>query len=356
MRTVIVCIWLAASGWAQEAASGLEVRANISTAAIVSSQLDDPPRSGAPVTAGLRAMVYPTWKLNGSWAISGAVQIHTRPYFTEEFLTQGKGVRSDVLQLHLSYSRFWKNNSVVIRAGQLSSAFGSFLLRYDDADNPLVDMPLTYGYYYKPITTYALTGAQADVTIGRVDLRVQLANSSPTNRRSLFDSDQYGNWASGVGYTVFQGLRIGASGFRGPYLHRQHPYYFAGEAPPRELAASAVGVEAEWVRGYWSARGEVQRFRLPYRAIPTYTQKAWYAEARRMLHPRLYVAMRTGYLGASVGGDCRAHEFAAGFRPNRHQLIKIGYQVPQQHGGRIGKTFTVQVVTTLRPFSWARNQ
>ena len=130
---------------------------------------------------------------------------------------------------------------MVIRAGQLSSAFGSFLLRYDDVDNSLVDMPLTYGYYYKPITTYALTGAQADVTVGRVDLRVQLANSSPANRRSVFDSDQYGNWAGGVGYTVFQGLRIGASGFRGPYLHRQHPYYFAGEQrllgswPPQPL-------------------------------------------------------------------------------------------------------------------------
>ena len=101
MRTIIACIWLAASAWAQEANSGLEVRANISTAAIVSSQLADPPRSGAPVAAGMRAMVYPTWKLNQSWAISGTVQIHTRPYFTEEFLTQGRGLRSDVLQLHL---------------------------------------------------------------------------------------------------------------------------------------------------------------------------------------------------------------------------------------------------------------
>ena len=46
-------------------------------------------------------MVYPTWKLNQNWAVSGTVQIHTRPYFTEEFLTQGKGMRSDLLQLTL---------------------------------------------------------------------------------------------------------------------------------------------------------------------------------------------------------------------------------------------------------------
>ena len=245
---------------------------------------------------------------------------------------------------------------MVIRAGQLSSAFGSFLLRYDDADNPLVDMPLTYGYYYKPITTYALTGAQADLTMGRVDLRVQLANSSPANRRSVFDSDQYGNWAGGVGYTISRDYGSAHRDFAVPIytgntLITSRARRLLGSWPPQPL-----GVDAEWVRGYWSARGEWQHFRLPYRAIPTYTQKAWYAEVRRVLHPRWYVAMRTGYLGASVGGECRAHEFAAGFRPNRHQLIKIGYQVPQEQGGHIGKTFTVQVVTTLRPFSLARTQ
>jgi hypothetical protein len=354
MKRLIVYMGLAASGWSQEATSGLEVRTNLSTSAIASSQLNDSPRSGAPAVAGLRAMVYPTWKLNRNWAITGTVQIHTRPYFTEEFLMQGKGVRSDVLQLHLSYSRFWKNNSLVLRAGQLSSAFGSFLLRYDDADNALLDMPMTYGYYYKPITTYALTGAQADAAVGRFDLRVQLANSSPTNRRSLFDSDQYANWTGGVGYTVLQGLRIGASGFRGPYLHRQHHYYTLDEAPPRELPASGVGIDGEWVRGYWTARGEWQHFRLPYRAIATYEQSAWYAEIRRVLHPRWYVAVRTGSANASAGPDIKTQQFAVGFRPNRHQLIKFGYDIPQKPGPRLEKTFAVQVVTTLRPWSLSR--
>ncbi len=72
-------------------------------------------------------MFYPTWKLGPHWSVTGAVQVHSRPYFVEELPTQGYGVRGDVLQGHLDYSRFWEHSSVVFRAGMLSSAFGSFL-------------------------------------------------------------------------------------------------------------------------------------------------------------------------------------------------------------------------------------
>jgi len=84
-------------------------------------------------------MLYPTWKLNSHWTISGAVQVHSRPLFAEEFETQGYGVKGDLLQLNLSYARFWsRNRSMVVARGQLSSAFGAFLQRYDAADNPLI--------------------------------------------------------------------------------------------------------------------------------------------------------------------------------------------------------------------------
>jgi len=39
-----------------------------------------------------------------------------------------------------------KSVSKPFRAGQLGSAIGSFNLRYDDAVNPLIDMPSLYGY------------------------------------------------------------------------------------------------------------------------------------------------------------------------------------------------------------------
>ncbi len=71
----------------------------------------------------------------------------SRPYYYEDFSTQGYGVKADILQANLSYSRFWKDASLVVRLGQMSTAFGSFLLRYDDAVNPLIDTPMAYGYY-----------------------------------------------------------------------------------------------------------------------------------------------------------------------------------------------------------------
>jgi hypothetical protein len=47
----------------------------------------------------------------------------------------------------------------------------------------------------------------------------------------------------------------------------------------------------------------------------------------------------------------KAYEAAIGFRPNRHQLIKFGYQIPDSRKTRgfASSTFAVQIVTTLRP-------
>ncbi|HUQ95744.1 MAG TPA: hypothetical protein VM120_28960 [Bryobacteraceae bacterium] len=343
--------------WAQEATSGFELRTTVTAGALYSHQLETAPRLGNALAVGFRAMLYPTWKLSKNWAVSGAMQVHSRPFFYEELSTQGNGVRGDLLQAHLSYSRFWKNGSIVFRAGQLSSAFGSFVLRYDDAVNPLIDMPLAYGYYYKPITTNGLAGAQIDVSHGRLDARVQFVNSSPANRRNVFDSEQYGNWTGGVGLTIVQGLRVGVSAYRGPYLHRQHRFFFPGEAAPRELPATACGVEAQWARGPWNAYGEWQRFQLDYRKIPTVRQHTGYAEARRLLHPRWYGAVRAGYLRASAFPGRDAFEVAVGFRPNRFQLVKIGYELqrgPAIQGSR-GNTLALQLVTAFRPVSIARD-
>ncbi len=75
----------------------------------------------------------------------------------EEFELHGSGVEVDTLQAYVGYERFWGNNYLTVKAGQLSSAFGSFSLRYDDAVNPLIDLPAGYGYYYdSQVTTLGL--------------------------------------------------------------------------------------------------------------------------------------------------------------------------------------------------------
>lgn len=343
------------AAYAQEAESGLEVGATLSAQAAYSRATTVLPRSGEPYTTGFRSVFYPSWKLGKHWSVSGAVQVHSRPYFFEEFQTQGYGVKADLLQANLTYSRFWTNRSLVVRVGQLSSAFGSFLLRYDDKDNPLIGMPTAYGYYYQPVTTLGLAGAQVDFTAGKLDARAQFVNSSPANRRSVFDRDQYGNWAGGLGYTIKQGFRVGVSAYRGPYLHRQYPAYFPGEANPRDLPATAVGIDGQWGRGPWNLYGEAQWFRFTYRVIPTYYRHDAYAEVRRVLHPRWYLAAR---IGDSTDYDSRqSFEAVVGFRPNAHQILKVGYDI--QRGpdtpGTLGNHLAVQLVTVIRPIAIARD-
>jgi hypothetical protein len=355
LKLIVLIFCCAQAGmWAQEASSGFELRTTLSGEATYSHQLQaEEPRSTGPLAGGFRGVFYPTWKLNEHWTVSGAVQTYSSPYFYEDLPEPGYEVEANILQGYISYSRFGKNRSLVVRAGELSSAFGSFLLRYDDAANPLIDMPISYGYYYKGVSTLSLAGAQVDATLSKFDMRAQFVNSSPANRRGIFDSDQYRNWAGGLGYTIRQGFRIGASAYRGPYLDRHYRFYFPGEAKPRDLPASAFGVDVQWGQGPWNVYGEWQRFQFDYRAIPTFKEHTGYAEVRRVLNPRWYVATRLGYLRAGAFPGREIYEVVAGFRPNQFQLVKAGYEIQQGPSirGTLDNVVTLQLVTTFRPFS-----
>jgi hypothetical protein len=345
------------AAWAQEAASGVDLRATVTLGLFEGVAPTEAPRDGSSAVGGIRAVLYPTWKLDDHWSFSGAVQIHSRPYFPEEMETQGYGLQTDILQATLNYSRFWKDGSIVLRAGDLSTDFGSFLLHYDDADNPLINAPQAYGYYYAPVTTVGLMGVEADATFKKLDLRAQFVNSSPANPRGIFDRDQYGNWAGGDGYTIIPGLRVGSSFYDGPYLSRDFPYYYPGEAPPHDLPARAFGVDAQWATGHWNVQGELQRFKMEYQLIPTYHEQAGYVEVRRVLHPRWFVAERSGYTTSNEGSAVEAFEGVIGFRPNRREIVKVGYGLNRISGpgGSLSKVFQLQFVTMLHPLSWARN-
>jgi hypothetical protein len=335
--------------FAQEANSGFDLRATLTGQAMGSNELSDEPRDGSPVTAGFRSVIYPAWKIDNHLSVTGAGQLVTRPYFYADFSTTGYGAKGSVLQASLNYARVSDKGSVLVRAGELSTAFGSFLLRYDDADNSLIDLPLEYGYYDSPVSFLPVAGAQVDATRGKWDARAQFANSSPANPRSIFAKDQYGNWAGGFGFTIHQGFRVGASSYYGPYLNRQSAYYLPGEAPPNTLRARAIGAEASWERGHTRILAEAQKFVFPYKAIPTYSEVAVYAEVRQVLSPRWYVAVRPGYTGANENGLVRCLESAAGFRVNRHELIKFGYEIEHYSIGApsYDHTAAVQFVTTL---------
>jgi hypothetical protein len=358
-RALLFCVWLLIPAGiirAQEAASGFDLGVTVSGEALYSPELSSAPRNGAPAAGAFRAILYPTYKISDHWTVSGAVEAYSYPYFFEDISDSDHGVGVNILQAQISYSRFWENRSFVVRAGQLSSAFGSFLLRYDDSVNPLVDMPKSYGYYQNGVSTESLAGVELDNTFGKFDLRNQITNSSPANPRSILQNDQYVNWTGGAGYTIRQGLRVGVSAYRGPYLDHQFPYYFPGELSPSRLPATGVGADMQWGQGHWNFNGEWQRFQMDYHAIPTFVEQAGYGEVRVNLHPRWYIATRLSYVRASAFAGTQAYEFAAGYRIGRNELMKVDYEINQGANikGAQQNVLAIQFVASLHPLSYSR--
>jgi hypothetical protein len=349
----LLCVLSGAAGGtllpAQQTASGIDLRATLTAQAVASNDLTEAPRSGDPMILGSRAIVYPTVRINENWFIMGAVQFSTRPYFFGDLSQAGNGAKGTLLQSALFYSHVFEHGSVLVRAGEMSTAFGSFMLRYDDADNPLTDIPIEYGYYYSGVSVLGVAGAQLDATAGKFDARAQFANSSPANPRSLFARDQYGNWAAGAGYTVRQGFRIGVSAYRGPYLDRKSMFFGPNEANPSKLPATAGGMEISWAHGHTSSQCELQRFVMAYDAAPTFRETAGYGELKQVLSPRWYIAERDGFTMASEGGNTQSFETAVGFRPNRFQLIKVGYELRHYSSDASSNDniLALQLVTTI---------
>lgn len=355
-RGLLLATLACVRGYAQEAGSGFDLRTTVTAQGLYSQELTQPPRSGGAFLGGARLLLYPTWKLNTHWSLTASLQGYTKPFFESEFSTPGLALKGNVLQASLNYSRFWGRCAMTIRVGQLSSTFGSFLLRYDDAVNPLPGIPIAYGYY-SPVSLHGLAGAEIDATAGRFDWRAQFVNSSPANPRSLTQSDQYGTWGGGAGLRLRQGFRVGASTYRGPYLDRKYPFYSAGEDRPRDLPATALGLDVQFGAGPWNAYGEWQHFRMDYHAIPTFTEHTGYGELRRVLDPRWFVAARVEYVRFGGFPGYQRYEAGVGYRPNRFQLAKLSYGVEQGAAVRslVGTVVTFQLVTSAGVFSAARD-
>ncbi len=351
IRLLFAALAFPAAIQAQEANSGFDLRATLSGMADYSSANQSSKDSS---DVGYRAVFYPTWKLSEHWTVTGVYQVNSAYLYPDSAPSSEYRMKGYLLQGSLNYSLVRRDKSLVVRAGQLSTAFGSFMLRYDDAVNPLINPPSPYGYYYAAVSTLGLAAVQADATWGKWDARLQLANSSPSNPRRPFAHDQYGNEAAGAGYTIRQGFRVGVSAYYGPYLDRKSPYFFPGEAPPADLKAGAFGVDTQWARGHWNLQGEWQKFTFPYRAIPTFREQTGYVEAKRSIGPRWYAASRFGYVSSSLGGWSTTLEAAAGYRPAASVLVKLDYQWEYfNQNARQNNIIAMQLVTTVHPLSVA---
>lgn len=353
MNSILCISTLASAALAQEAQFGFASPATFSFFTGQSKRAPATPSQPAgAITGAFRANFYPTLKLGPHWFAYGALQVHSTPYFYEELSSRENKVKFNVLQAYVGYSRVRDGRSLTVKVGQLTSAFGSFPLRYDDARNWLIDLPQSYGYYYFPVTVYGMAGVEVNATFRKVDARIQLTNSSPSNPRSWRDSDQYANWTFGAGYTIRQGFRIGASAVRGPYLDRQHRFFRPNEAAPVTLPALGYGVDLQWARGKWNVNAEAQRFQYAYRAMPYFFQTLAYGEVKWNVHPRWYLAGRVGTRArtSNLGHD-QAYEFVTGFRPAPGHLLKVGYLTLEGPStpGTTGNVLGVQYVMSLNP-------
>ena len=392
------CTLAAAPVVAQDANFGISMPVTVSGAAMYTDrpQSDDP--SSSPVTGGFRAVVYPTLQLGPNWFAYAAVQVRYTPYFYYDTYYAEREWYLDTLQAFIGYTARTQNTTWVFKAGRLSSAFGSFPLHYDDADNPLLDQPLSYvqtltlrhdqlacgvndllaqdyGWIRNrcggvpgwddgltPVSLYGLPGVQGEFSGHRVDARFQVTSGSPSNPLSLSHATQYAQWTAGGGYTIVQGFRVGVSGFRGPYLDSFLTPWLPAGTTLRDFPASGIGLDVQWARGHWSATGEWQRFQFDspnFTVAPSVSYG--YVEAKRILTPRFYVAGRAGWLRAGRATDTSgvstnefadpisSYELAGGCWINRHQLLKASYEWlrTEYAPGTRDNVLGVQFVTTF---------
>ncbi len=87
---------------------------------------------------------YPSLKLGSGWFAYSAVQVDSTPYFYYDAYYPPREVETYLLQGFVGYSHASESRAISVKVGKLSSAFGSFPLRYDDTQNPLIDSPLNY--------------------------------------------------------------------------------------------------------------------------------------------------------------------------------------------------------------------
>ena len=388
----------------EEVSSGISMPVTVSGGAMYTGRLQLAEPDDSPVSGGLRAMLYPTIQLGSHWFGYAALQVRLAPYFYYDAYDSEHEWYVEPLQAYVGYSWRGDKTSVVVKAGRLSTAFGSFALHYDDADNALLDQPLSYiqtltlrpdqlpcgvkdlvSQYYgsvwnqcggapggqeglTPVTLYGLPGIEADVSSHRVDARFQVMDGSPASPQGWNHIPQYAQWTAGGGYTIRQGFRIGVSGFRGPYLDQSVAALLPAGKTVRDYPASGIGVDAQWARGRVSATGEWQEFHfnLPNFSVSPSIASV-YGEVKTVITPRFYVAGRAGWLNPGPVTDKQgvsadefastiaSYELSGGCWLNRHQLLKASYEwLKIEH--LTGTQFNVlgfQFVTTFRAVTWA---
>ena len=389
---------------AQDSNFGIAMPVTASGGILQSGRLQEADPTASKFAEGFRVMMYPTLKLGSHWFAYSALQVRLSPYFYYDAYNPGAEPYTNTIQAYVGYTARTEKTTWVVKAGRLATAFGSFALRYDDTENPLLDQPLQYvtelplradqlpcgtndllWQYYGwvqascggrpgagggllPVTLYGLPGVQIEASRGHLDGRLQLTASSPATSEFWTTRLSYAQWAAGGGYTIRQGTRIGVSAFRGPYLDRAVASFLPAGTGVRDFPATGIGVDGQWARGRWSVNAEWQRFQfdLPNFVVsPTTT--AGYLETKSVLTPRLYLAGRVGYVkngsvldsglvyASQYAPTLTSLELGAGVWLRRNLLLKGSYEWLFTEGetGTQDNVLGFQLVANIHALNWA---
>jgi hypothetical protein len=399
-----------ATASAQEAEYGISVPITLSGDVAYSHGLQSEDAGRTSITPGFRAVLAPTIRLGPHWFLYSNLEVRSSSYSTYRTGADQPEVQFHAMQAFVGYATRIRKASLLLKAGQLTSAFGSFPLQYDDAKTAFLDPPPGYvtnlplrpdqlpcgvndllwqkygadvdfycggahsdAYGMFPVTLYGLPSIQAEISWARLDGRLQITNSSPANPQGFTSHSQSPQWTAGGGYTVPGGLHVGLSAFRGPYLDRTLDSLLPSGRTIRDFPAVGLGIDAQWARGRWSVDGEWQHFRFELPGfVRSPSERIAYVQLKTILSPRTFVAARatmlefgrvldiSGVTANHAAAPQQVYEFAFGYRPNRHQLIKAGYEWMNRKESSFnagpdarGSAFQVQLVTTLDAFSRA---
>ena len=268
-----------------------------------------------------------------------------RPSPRFAFLTE---VRSEDLQRPIPYALYvrvrpWMNVPFDLQAGRIPPVFGTFARRSYGIDSPLIGFPLAYQYLtsVRPdavpanaddlllmrgrgwranypvgnplagpgvpvVSAYRWdTGVEARYAAERLEAAVSVTSGTLSNPR--VDDDNDGRQIAGrVAWHPVVGLTLGVSGARGAFVDRAIVNAYETVLGPHDYTQDAVGIDAEYSRGYWIVRGEaiLSRWTIPKINRPFIDRplgaRTGYVEGRYRFGPRLFAAARVDALSFST--------------------------------------------------------
>src|SRR5437773_6831795 len=256
-------------------------------------------------------------------------------------------VRTENLERPTPYALFvrvrpWKAKAFDIQAGRIPAVFGTFSRHAYGADNALIGYPLAYQYLTSlradaiprtaddllimrgrgwhdtfPLGSTAATtgqpvisayrwdtGVEARVEKGPIEAAAALTTGTLSNPR-VGDDNAGRQLSARVAWRPFVGAIVGVSAAHGEWLAGNIKNRLSMALQDRSYPQTAYGLDAEYSRGYFLARGEMiaSRWTLPPLDAPQIdaplSAMASYVEARYRLTPRFFVSGRADHLGFS---------------------------------------------------------